>query len=378
MLPASKAVAPAPLISAMLGLMKFPTLLSIMFWGVVASCAVAAGAQRTTIVNLASLPKWHVEKSQAVSLNDVRQWEVQPQVDHEYGVTRAEIRTYAQGKQSIQTLVEKAPDPSSAFGLLTFYQNESMKPAKGTRLAMLGPKLALMARGVFFVRAMRPPKMSAEDFRSALIDIAGASPSSNDMALLPPSMPAKGIIEGSRKYILGPIAMQQAFPSIPANLVGFNQGAELQAAKYAHRGKPLTLIFISYPTYPIARARYAAMEKRLGINQKSGTGAIYGKIWDSYVLLTEDAQSKDVANRLMSRLTIRQVVTWDQPRPGKPVTVQMFHLILGNIILVIVLVGLALMAGFLMFVSRRLVARWFPHSDWARGYEDSIIRLNLK
>lgn len=362
----------------MLGLMRFLTLLSMAFWGVVASCVIMAGAQHQTIVNLATLPNWQVAKSQSVDLNSVRQWNVQPKVDFEYGVSRAEIRTYTQDNQSIQTLVEKTPDPSSAYGLLTFYQNESMKPIKGMKLTMMAPKQALLARGKFFVRALRPSGMSEADYRSALIDIAGASPSSGDMALLPPAMPPRGIITGSVKYILGPVALQRTFPSIPANLVGFNLGAELESAKYQHYGHALTLILISYPTYRIARARYASMQKSLDVNQKSGPGAIYGKIQNSYVLLTQDTQTKEVADQLMSRISIKQVVSWDQPPPGKPVTVQVVNLILGNIFLVLLLAGFAVLGGLAVCFSRRIAAHWFPHSDWANSYEDSIIRLNLK
>ena len=358
--------------------MKSTTLLSITFCGILASSAAMGGAQHTTIVNLASLPKWQVQKSQNVSLNDVRQWGVQPSVDIEYGVTKVEIRTYGQENQNLQAVVEKAPDPSSAYGLLTFYQNESMKPEKGMKLTVVGPKQALMARGTFFVRVMRPSQMSDQDFRSALIAIAGAAPSANALALLPPSLPPQGIIPGSEKYVLGPVALQRAVPSIPADLVGFQQGAELQAAEYRHEGQPVTLIFISYPTSPIARARYAAMEQSLGVNRKSGAGAIYGKLQRSYVLLVQGAGSKEVASNVMGRLRIEQQVSWDQAPPGKPVSVQMAHLILGNIMLVLLLVGLAVLAGVLLFVSRIIAARWFPHSDWARGYEDSIIRLNLK
>jgi len=39
---------------------------------------------------------------------------------------------------------------------------------------------------------------------------------------------------------------------------------------------------------------------------------------------------------------------------------------------------MAALAGILLVVSRRLAAKWFPNSDWAQGYEGSIIRLNLK
>jgi hypothetical protein len=288
------------------------------------------------------------------------------------------VRTYAQDNQTLQALLEKAPDPSSAYGLLTFYQDESMKPVKGMRLAVIGSTQALMARGTFFVRVMRPTKMSEEDFRSALITIAGASPSADAMALLPPSLPVKGIVPCSQKYVLGPIALHEAIPSLPAGLVGFRQGAEVQSAEYQSNGRRLTLIFISYPTYSIARERYAALEQGLDINQKTAAGTIYGKLLKSYVLLVQGAQSKEVAQTLMGRLTVQQVVSWDQPPPGKPVTVQMFHLIVGNIMLVLFLVGLAVLAGILLFVSRIVAGRLFPQSDWARGYENSIIRLNLK
>ena len=359
--------------------MKSITLLSIItLWAFLVLSPALPGAQRTTIVNLASLPEWQVRESENVSLNDVRQWGVQPLVDREYGVTKAEIRTYGKGNQTLQAMVETTPDPSSAYGLLTFYQNGLMKPGTAMKLAVIGSEQALMARGAFFVRVKRPAKMSEENFRSALVAIGGAAPSSNSLALLPPSLPAPGIITGSHKYVLGPVAMQRAVPSIPPDLVGFHMGAELQTADYQLNGMPVTLVFISYPTSSIARARFAAFQEKLGVNLKSGTGAIFGKRERSYVLLVQDAQTKEVAQRLMSRLSFEEQVSWDQRPPGKPVTVQMFELIIGNIILVLLLVGLAVLSGFLLFASRRLAARWFPHSDWARGYEDSIIRLNLK
>jgi hypothetical protein len=375
---AVNALVPLHIISDMLKLMKSITRLSITLWAILGLSAALAGAQRTTIVNLASLPEWQVQKSQNVSLNDVRQWGVQPDVDREYGVTRVEIRTYAKGKQTIETVVEKTPDPSSAYGLLTFYDNEKMKAEKGMKLTVIGPEQGLMARGAFFVRALRPPPMPEDDFRSAMIAIAGASPSEDSLALLPPSLPSAAMIPGSHKYILGPVVMQRDLPALPANLVGFQMGAELQSAAYRLNGKPVTLIFISYPTNAIAHKQFAAFETSLGVNQKSGTEAIYGKQKSSYVLLVQDAQSKELAVRLMSALKIEQQVSWDQPPPGKPVTVQMVHLLMGNILLVLFLVGMAVLGGVLLFASRKIAVRWFPHSDWACGYEDSIIRLNLK
>lgn len=364
----------------MLILMRSIILLSISFWVILLPSIALAKTQRTTFLNLAPMPKWQLEKSQNVSLSDVSQWGVEPAVDLEYGVRKIEIRTYRKDNQTLQVVVEKATDPSSAYGLLTFYQNESMVSEKGMKLTAVGPDQALMARGRFFVRVLRPsnPKMSDQDFRSALISIAGAAPSANSMALLPPSLPQEGLIPGSVKYVLGPVAAQRSIPSLPAKLVGFQQGAELEAGTYRQNGQKITLILISYPTLQITHLRYSAMAHILDINQKTGPSALYGKMKGTYVLLVQHADSKSVANRLMNRLTIEQQISWDQPPPGKPVTVQVVHLILGNILLVILLAGMAIFGGILLVFSRRIAAKLFPHSDWARAYEDSIIRLNLK
>ncbi|HEX5411265.1 MAG TPA: DUF6599 family protein [Terriglobia bacterium] len=358
--------------------MKSITRLSIAFWAFLALAPALAFAQHTTMLNLASLPEWQVKQSRNVSLNDVREWGVQPLVDGEYGVTKVELRSYGNAKQTLQAMIETTPDPSSAYGLLTFYQNESMKPGPGMKLAVIGPEQALMARGTFFIRVMRPAKMPEDNFRSALVAIAGAAPSNKSTALLPPSLPEQGVIMGTHKYVLGPVALQRTVPSIPPALVGFNMGAEVQTADYRLKGQPVRLVFISYPTGSIARTQFTALQKKLSVNQKNGAGAIFGKRQNSYVLLVENAGSKQVASQLMSRLSFKEQVSWDQKPPGTPVTVQMFKLIVGNILLVLLLVGMAVLVGFLLFASRHIAARWFPHSDWARGYEDSIIKLNLK
>jgi len=358
-------------------MMKSITRLILALWAFLALAPALSVAQHTTMLNLASPPEWQVKDSRNVSLNDVRDWGVEPLVDREYGVTKVEIRAYGKAKLTLQAMVEVTPDPSSAYGLLTFYQNESTKPGTGMKLAVIGPEQALLARGTFFIRIMRPAKMAEDSFRSALIAIAGAAPSTSN-ALLPPPLPAQGVIPGTHKYVLGPVAMQRALPAIPPDLVGFRMGAELQAADYRIEGQPVRLVFISYPTGPIARAKFAALQKELGVNQKKRVGAVFGKVEKSYILLVENARSEQVASRLMSRLNIKEQVSWDQKPPGTPVTVQMLKLILGNIFLVLLLVGMAVLAGVLLFASRRLAARWFPQSDWARGYEDSIIRLNLK
>lgn len=355
--------------------MKFFTFLCTPL--ILASLGLAT-QRSVTYLDLSSQPKWQVESSETADMNKARQWGVEPSVDREYGVESVEIRTYREGKKVARAIVERAPDPSSAYGLFTFYQNESMTPVKGMRLTVMSPEQGYMARGTVFVRVLRPAKMSDEDFRALLLSIGGASPPTRAMALLPPPLPLKGIVPGSEKYVLGPLAASRAIPSIRADKVGFEQGAELQTAAYVVDGYRVNFFLISYPTSRIADLRYHNLTEFLNASPGRVPGRLYGELKGTYLLLVQNAPSRQVANKLMDRLTVSQELSWNEPAPGSPITVQLFHLILGNMLLVLILIGMALVAGVLVFVARRLAAKWFPHSEWAQAYEDSVIRLNLK
>ncbi|MCL5006028.1 MAG: hypothetical protein M1404_05800 [Acidobacteria bacterium] len=358
--------------------MKFLTCLCTMMGTILFASASLAAQQHATFIDLLSQPRWQMESSQTINLNDVRRWGGEPAVDREYGVKSVEIRTYREGEKTAQAIVEEAQDPSSAYGLFTFYLSETMAPVKGMKLAVVSPQQGYMARGRAFVRVLRPANMSNKDFDALLLSIGGASPSEQSMALLPPPLPVNGLVPGSEKYLLGPIAASRALPLFRTDVVGFSQGAELQAATYQIDGQRVNFFLISYPTSQIANLRYRAITHLLGLNQGSGPGSLFGKLKGTYLLMVQNAPSLEVANRLMNRLSVSQVLSWNEPPPEKPITVQMFHLIVGNILLVLILIAMAGVAGVLIFMSRRLAAKWFPQSDWARGYEDSIIRLNLK
>jgi Family of unknown function (DUF6599) len=374
----SKGRHPLPQISAILKLMRLFTFLSIFLWALFPASVSLTAQRHATFIDLVSKPRWQMETSQTVNLNEVRHWGGEPAVDREYGVKSVEIRTYREGRERAQAIVEDAPDPSSAYGLFTFYQNRTMIPAKGMKLAVVAATQGYMARGTAFVRVLRPAKMADNDFNALLLSIGGTSPSTQALNLLPPPLPAKDIVPGSEKYVLGPVAAGRAIPYFRTDLVGFQQGAELQAAAYQENGQNVNFFLISYPTSQIANLRYRALTHLLGINEGNGPDSLRGKLKGSYVVLVQNAPSLEVANQLMDRLTVSQVVSWNEPAPGKPITLQVFHLILGNILLVLALIAMAMIAGVLFFISRRLAAKWFPQSDWAQGYEGSIIRLNLK
>ena len=189
-------------------------------------------AQKPTVIPLLPAADWRLVNSRPLNLNAVGQYGQDPVIDREYGVKSAELRTYQLGQKQVEVLVEHAPDASSAYGLLTYYQSEAMTPEKNLELAVSNPSYSLLARGKSFVRVLRPSGVQVSDdkFRALLIFIGGTRPSAEALANLPAALPPTGLVAGSEKYILGLVAARQFLPSFRTDLIGFAYGAELRVA----------------------------------------------------------------------------------------------------------------------------------------------------
>lgn len=357
---------------------RFAQLGWVSFWLVAAQAD--AWAQKPTVIPLVPAANWRLINSQAADLNSVRQWGGDPVIDREYGVKSAEVRSYQLEDQTVQALVEETSDASSAYGLLTYYQTEAMAPEKTMQLTLAGPEGALMARGRYFIRVSRPGggKLTENEFRALLIFLGGTRPSAQATARLPAPMPQSGMIPGSEKYLVGLEAARRVLPTFRTDLIGFPQGAEVQVASYQIGKARPTVVAINYPTPQIARVRFGAMERFLGINQDRGQSSLFGKRLGSFVFLVLGAESATTAGKLMDEIQLSSSVSWDRRYPGeKPITMQVVELILANIALTLILVGAAIVGGILLFLSRMAAAKWFPDSPWGHPDEGTIIKLNL-
>jgi len=251
-------------------------------------------------------------------------------------------------------------------------------------LTVLGSRSALMARGRVFVRVARPDDypLSDSDFHALLIFIGGMRSASVATIGLPAPLPQGGRVPCSEKYVLGPEAARRVLPSFPAELIGFAQGAEVQVANYS--GGPaerphIRLLLISYPNPQISRERYATIERSFRLNQDRGAESVYGTRRGAFILVVLNSPSRVKAKTLLDEFNVSQQVSWDQrPPEQESIVVQMAKLVLGNMLLVLILVGFALGGGALMFVFKRLTARWFPQSSWVDPDGGHIITLRLK
>jgi hypothetical protein len=337
--------------------------------------------QKPLAIPLVPAADWRQVEAESLPLSAVSKYGGEPVIEQEYGVKALELRTYQLGKIRTQVVVEPAPDATAAYGLLTFYHRPSMLPEGGIELAYGDADGALMARGKNFIRFLRGQEspLSKNDYQALLIFVGGTKPSANALANLPAPLPTKNLAPESEKYLLGPEAAKRVLPSFRTDLLGFEQGAEVQLGQY-QTGKGLsTLLAISYPTPQIARVRFGALTSFLGLNQDRGVDSIYGRRRGSFVFLVLGAGKAQTATLLMDQLRVAQGVSWDERYPSeRSFTLQLIQMILAILILSAFLIALCILAGIIFFLSRRLAARFFPDWQWGHPDEDQLIRLNLK
>jgi len=343
-----------------------------------APCALAA--QKPSAMPLIPAANWRLSETKKLNLNAVRQWGGDAAIEREYGVRTLEQRTYVLKDQRAEVVVEEAPDATSAYGLLTYYQTEESAPVARMPLTLKDSAGVSMCRGRFFVRIPHNDELNVTDseFQALIFLLGGAQAGSPRPPHLPKSLPEKNLIPGSEKYLLGPEAARRVLPGFRTDLIGFTQGAEVQVGTYRRGEHRITLLAIAYPTPQIGRIRYGAMESFLSFNQDRGSDSVYARRSGSFVFVVLGSPSPEHADQLMTQLQVTGQVSWDERPPrSKPFAREIMELILANLLLILILVGGSIGGGVLMFIGKRIVAKWFPEWAWANPDEDKLIRLDL-
>ena len=340
----------------------------------------APAQQKPSIVTLIPAAAWQITSSQPADTTVLARWGGDPAIEHEYGVTAFIERSYEFDNHVASVLLEQAADASSAWGLLTFYRTAAMPDLPGLPLSVTGPGGALLARGRYFIRVARPPNypLSESDYRALLKTVGGSPPSARALEELPPALPSSGMIRGSAKYLLGPLAVARVLPSFPANLIGFDRGAEVQIAQYSTGSPtPLTLMAISYPTPQIARMAFDTI--RNGLGSSPANANLECRRQDTYVFLAMDARSHQAAAQFLDEFKVAKTMSQDQQYPGgRPLALQLMNLLLANAILIMALLVFSVVGGLVVFVSKRLARKWFANSIWVEGEDGGIIVLKLR
>lgn len=336
-------------------------------------------AKKSVVIPLVSTSSWQLQSSTSAPANSLAQYGDQAAINQELGVQSAVRRTYRRGNVRADAIFEKAADPSSAYSLYTLYQDPDMRAVPGVALAMADSQQAVMARGRYFIRVLRPsnPGLSSEGFRSLLTAIGGAKLSAENLQSLPAGLPRRGLLPESQKYLLGVASARSVLPTFPVELIGFEKGAEAELGTYVSGNQRLRLLEIDYPTPQIAQVAFKKLGEAVKVNQPRGSDSVYGRQDGSYALVVLNAGSAAAASRLLGQLKVAQSLTWSPKYKKDSTAYELVLLLMANGELVLIIVGLAIPCGILIYVTKRLVAKHFPDSLLSRVNGDDMIHLNL-
>ncbi len=341
----------------------------------------AVAQDKGSVVTLIPTADWQLTSSQTVDVSALASWAGDAAIEHEYGVTSYTARSYTFANHKADVLIEQAADPSSAYGLLTFYRTPAMTSLDGSRLTVAAAGKAILARGPAFIRVSvsSPDTLPLGDYVALLRLIGGPPPPPRALSQLPEPLPSRGLVDGSQKYVLGPVAAARVLPELAPNLIGFDEGAEMQTALYrtgASSGT-LTLAAIDYPTPQIARAEFDSINKKL-CQPSTNSHALDCRRRDTYVFVAINAPSHAVADHFLDGFTVSKTISQDQGNPEDQGTVwAMVRLLIANGVLIVMLAAFSFAGGILVFVSKRLARKWFANSIFVEAEGAGIIILDL-
>ena len=269
----------------------------------------------------------------------------------EYGIASGERREYANGEDKAEVTLYRMVDPSAAFGAFTFLRDPDMAmPAPITAASYAAGKrghtLLVVGNLVMDVASTKREMVSAD-----LNALAQSVASQADRRPYPPIvgfLPKAGLIPGSERYVLGPLALAQVFPSgatVQTDWAGFASSAEAIVGRYrlsdvlssklagetprVPSGRPVSsesrgvhateglLLLILFPTQQLAADRYNALSKSFALNVDPGLAGgkpvVFGTRSSALIALLSGVESRETAAALLNQVHYASDVTWNEP-----------------------------------------------------------------
>jgi len=307
----------------------------------------------------------------------------------EYDFTDGALATYKRSGQSLSLRALRFHDASGAFGAYSFYrQNGWPKEEIGTGATSNNNRVLFwVGNSVVDANFSRIGPMSGSELR----ELAGELPPLDGPRALPPpimgNLPIESLTPETTHYALGPAGYAGAGGVLPADLVGFDRGAEAVTANYSLRSNPATLTIIDYPTPQMA----AAQETKIRAYIKAGSAAVppWPKpLVDSdlaglevrrsgplVAIVSGDAIPEE-SHKLLATVHYESEIT-SIPQPTDSEVFKTGKLLMGIVTLVIIGASAAILLGFFLGGGRALyrIARGKPASSM---YEVEFIRLDLR
>jgi hypothetical protein len=190
----------------------------------------------------------------------------------EYEFTDATLAGYKRSGETLSLRALRFHDASGAYGAYSFYRQNGWPKEEIGAGATSNHNRVLFWVGNTVVDAnfSRIGPMSGAELR----ELAGQLPApEGGKALAPPilaDLPKAQLDGQTTHYALGPASYTGAGGVLPADLVGFDRGAEAVTANYSLRSGPTTLTIIDYPTPQMAAAQETRIREYIQAGKQAG------------------------------------------------------------------------------------------------------------
>jgi hypothetical protein len=341
------------------------------------------------------LPKqfggWEISGSLRTSADPAVADPVNAAVLKEYGFTNFESASYTRDDGRKLTLrAARFGDASGAYGAYTYYKTPPMLIEKiGDGAASMNERV-LFYRGNILVDAVfqKLSAMSAAELRELAQGLPLLAGNTRNLPGLPAYLPPQSYVKNTAKYVVGAAALRNLEAPIPAELVDFNAGAEVVVGNYNSSGGEATLMLISYPTPQIAAEHLRRIEAARPQTSQPANGApapntnvilqtpIFDKRTGPIVVVASGPLSQAEAKSLLASVNYDANVTWNENTYFTKRD-NLANLLVNVIILCLIIIGFALVAGVAFGGIRILAKRAFPDRVFDRAENREFISLHL-
>jgi hypothetical protein len=313
----------------------------------------------------------------------------------EYNFSDGMLADYKRNGDTLSLRALRFHDASGAYGAYSFYRQNGWPKEEIGSGATSNHNRVLFWVGNVVVDAnfSHIGSMSASELRQLASHLP--VPEGN-RAIAPPilsNLPVDSLDGQSTHYALGPAGYTGSGGVLPAELVGFDRGAEESVtATYSLRSRPATLTIINYPTPQLAAAqedKIRAYIKPGSSNPASSNPAWPKPLQDSnpaslevrrsgpLVALVSGAATPEESHKLLARVHFDADLTTIPVPPGESDVAKTAKLLMGIAVIVIIGSSAAILLGFFLGGGRALyrMARGKPVSS---VYEEEFIHLDLR
>jgi hypothetical protein len=281
---------------------------------------------------------------------------ISKQALEECNPVRSQVADYARAGRQLHIEAIQFDDRTGAYSAYTLIKRPGTHEAKE-----LGSWDAVGDGAVLFTVSGSVVLVSgaaADDIPALkpLAEVLPKVPGNKGVApLLPTLAPAKGMVNGSLRYALGPATYAAEGGVLPANELAFDKAGEAVTAQYADKRGKETLTILLYPTPAIAGHITQMIAGQLGSLGPHFATAQLRRDAEAVALASGDFSAQD-AQRLIESVHLRQELAVDPDmEPSVQTKIgQTYSLLKSIVVLSCVLMSAAVLLGLFLGGGRAL------------------------